>query len=507
MSNRQVKRRETDGSTDTLFIEWALVPSVGSPPDLRVTPTWRQGHPIISLSFEATLLSGPSVMSLGAILPQDWGWHELEIRGDGLLGWRSSGESSGVLASTASAYADVDPDSTATLDDPHDLHGLSTPPPDHQVTLAHLGPDDFSFELESMRADSRPRPVTPSIRRSITAELAQASLFKVRPRAPVHATSFELEFEDDDGEEDRVVIVRGVLAPLPLTLVPPEAKVEIPFIRFLDASLPTRAAVVCPGATFCKDSSDEGSAVEGARLCEVWKPSIGTFSWGEEATSKNATAAVHGPVKIVVQRNIWGLQTVALAFQWPEDAHDVTFRLPTKTARVVRATSLGRQIPRSTAGQDGEVQVRLAGGRGIVEVVLEAVDAEGVALPSFPEGNGEVAVELVGPGWDSECTATTGADVGRNTECRAEDQPQAHRRVDIHWRSIHCATHLVHPAANRDRSNRDKGLGDGRELHDQEPLAPNRLVLDLVQLVPTLRSCFPGSASPTTSQRSPIHRR
>lgn len=95
-------------------------------------------------------------MGLGAVLPHDWGWQELEIRGDGLLGWRSSGESSGVLASAASLNGHVDPDSTATMDDLHGLNGLSTPPPDHQVALADLDPDDFSFELNSIRTDARP---------------------------------------------------------------------------------------------------------------------------------------------------------------------------------------------------------------------------------------------------------------------------------------------------------------------------------------------------------------
>lgn len=375
---------------------------MGSPPDLRVTPVWRQGQPTINLSFEATLPPGPSALGLGANVPQDWGWQELEIRGDGLLGWRSSGESSGVLASAASPWGNGDPDSTATVDDLQGLNGLSTPPPDHQVALADLEPDDFSFELNSIRTDARPRPATPSLRRSITAELAQASMFKVKPRAPVHASSFELDFEDDGEEEDRVIIVRGVLAPLPLTLVPPETNMEIPFIRFLDPSLPTRAAVICDNATFHAGSPDEVTEPEGRRLCDVWKSSIGTFSWGDEALSKQDAGVVNGPVKVVSQRNIWGVQTVALAFQWPIDAHGIKFDLPTKTARIVRATALGRQMARSITHKGDAVQIRLAGGRGVVEVVLEIVDAEGVALPSFSGANGEIAVELVGPGWDRE---------------------------------------------------------------------------------------------------------
>lgn len=391
-----------DISTDSLFIEWALVPSVGSPPDLRVTPAWRQGRPTISVSFEATLPPTPGPLGVKAILPQDWGWQELEIRGDGLLGWRSSGESSGVLASAASPHANIDPDSTATMDDLHGLNGLSTPPPDHQVALADLEPDDFSFELSSIRTDARPRPVTPSLRRSITAELAQASMFKVKPRTPVHASSFELEFEADDEEEDRVIIVRGVLAPLPLTLVPPEKDMEIPFVHFVDPSLPTRVAVICDGATFHLAASEEAAGSEGKRLCEVWKPSIGTFSWGHEAAAKEDAAVVSGPVKVVAQRNIWGVQTIALAFQWPGEASGIKFDVPTKTARIIRATALGRQIARSITDRGDSVQIRLAGGRGVVEVVLEAVDAEGVALPSFPGGTGEIAVELVGPGWDSK---------------------------------------------------------------------------------------------------------
>lgn len=301
------------------------------------------------------------------------------------------------------------------MDDLNGLNGLSTPPPDHQVALADLEPDDFSFELNSIRTDARPRPVTPSLRRSITAELAQASMFKVKTRAPVHASSFELEFEDDGEEEDRVVILRGVLAPLPLTLVPPETNMEIPFVRFLDPALPTRAAVVCDNATFHLGSSEETSGPEGKRLCDVWKPSIGTFSWGDEAISKHDAAAVSGPVKVVAQRNIWGLQTVALAFQWPIDAHGIKFDLPkSKTARVVRATALGRPIARSITEKNDSVQIRLAGGRGVVEVVLEVADAEGVALPSFPGATGEIAVELVGPGWDRELQESFPADVNRD---------------------------------------------------------------------------------------------
>lgn len=440
-------------STDSLFIEWALVPSVGSPPDLRVTPAWRQGQPTISLSFEATLPPGPSSLGLGVVLPQAWGWQELEIRGDGLLGWRSSGESSGVLASAVSPNGHVDPDSTATMDDLHGLNGLSTPPPDHQVALADLEPDDFSFELNSIRTDARPRPVTPSLRRSITAELAQASMFKVKPRAPVHASSFELEFEDDGEEEDRVIILRGVLAPLPLTLVPPESNMEVPFVRFLDPSLPTRAAVICDNATF--HTSEEATGQEGRRLCDIWKPSIGTFSWGDEALSNQDAAVVSGPVKVVAQRDIWGVQTVALAFQWPIDAHGIKFDVPTKTARIVRATALGRQIARSITEKDGSVQIRLAGGRGVVEVVLEVASAEGVALPSFPGATGEIAVELVGPGWDSEFRISLPANVNRDPECRAQDESQTDRCHDLYRKLEPCSDHLIHSPYCR-----GEGLGD-----------------------------------------------
>lgn len=330
-------------------------------------------------------------------------------------------------------------------------------------------------------------------------------MFKVKPRAPVHASSFELEFEDDGEEEDRVIIVRGVLAPLPLTLVPPETDMKIPFVRFLDPSLPTRAAVICDNATF--HASEDATGQEGRRLCDVWKPSIGTFSWGDEALSNQDASVVSGPVKVVAQRDIWGVQTVALAFQWPIDAHGINFDIPTKMARVVRATALGRQIARSITEKDGAVHIRLAGGRGVVEVVLEVASADGVALPSFPGATGEIAVELVGPGWDSELRKTLPADVNRDPQRRAQNKPQAHRRHDLHRKLEPCSDYLVHTAYCQRDGIRDQGYREscgGATV--QEPLAPHRVFHNPFQPLPCLRPGVPRAGSSETSQRGPIHR-
>lgn len=425
-------------STDTLTLEWGFVPSVGAPPDLRLTPRWDNVRPSIGVTFDATLQKRPGPLSLEALLPDGWGWSELEIRGDGLISWRSTDES------LMSRRAPTEDDSVATtvaadvFGSPRRINGLAT------LDSA----DDFSFELSSFAdggARAKPsHPNTPSRRRSLTAERATAALHKVSPRVPVPAALFELEFEptdddeddDDDDEENRVLLLEGTLVPLPLTLVGPDAPVAIPFIRFDDSSLPTQSAIVCPNASFQESPSPATPA--SPTLCSTSSIFVGTFTWVDNEGNlvpPRPTVPVTGPIRLAVQRNIWGVQTISTAFDWPPRAAEVALVLPVSTVRVVQATCRGKSLARTVLPRDGSAEVRVAGGRGGVELVLEVADEKGVALPVFPGSTGDLQVELAGSGWDSECRISEwSTDITRTSRRDTRDFAQARLRPWFHWR-------------------------------------------------------------------------
>lgn len=365
-----------------------------SPPDLRITPKWDNKSPSISVSFEAGIPPISSSLSLEAVLPPGWGWRELEIRGDGLLSWRSSDED------LASEEIELDPDESIKTE----MGALDDSELPSKI-LAPLDADDFSFELNSFSAR---QPQTPSRRRTVKTDLVRPSaVLKVSPRVPVPAAMFELDFEpfvmDFEEEEDsgRVLILEGTLVPLPLALVSPDVPVPIPFVRFDEPELPTQCSVVCPAATFSAEIPEDVSP----QLCSTSSSSLGTFTWTDDAgiaVPRRTTLPVSGPVRVAVQRNIWGVQTCLTALNWPQRTAEVAFTFPVPSVRVIKATSQGTQLPHTVLPHGGGVEVRVEGGKGNLEIVLEVADDVGVALPSFPSANGELMVELAGDGWDSE---------------------------------------------------------------------------------------------------------
>lgn len=403
-------------STDVMTLQWGFAPALGAPPDLRITPQWDYEHPSINVTFEAVIaaISGP--FGLEAILPPGWGWSSLQIRAGGLFSWRSADQHGlGALASATTTSPD---DSMDTVDAFSPTLGQSAMMPN----LAPLDATDFSFELNLSQED-RPAPTTPSLSRI---ERHGAAVLKVVPRTPTPASIFELEFEhgdstdDEDEDVERVLLVEGTLVPLALTLVSPDAPVPVPFFRFDDASLPTTCDVKCAEATLVPRPNPED---DNELLCDTTAPSVGTFEWTDEAGARIAprkALPVSGNVRVVAKRNIWGLQTVSVMLPWPAWSEEIVLGLgvPAAAVRVIRASTGSKSLPHSVLARvkDGEAfaDIRLAQGRGSVEVVLEVADDNGVALPAFSGGMGEMRVELVGDGWESEFPA------GRRVKLTAE---------------------------------------------------------------------------------------
>jgi hypothetical protein len=419
-------------SNDTLKLRWEFAPSLDSPPDLRIAPKWDNKSPSIALFFEAGIPAVGGLLGLEAVLPPGWGWQELEIRGEGLLSWRSTDEE---LASEVLEPVGAD-DSIATeiamspsLHSPRRVVPLdaSRLEPLNADELAPLDDTDFSFSEEnSLSANAlQMKPSTPSRRRKVNeAGRARKAMFSVAPRAPVPAGLFELEFEapvsnaldsdsEDEEQERRVLSIEGRLVPLPYVLVSPDAPISIPFVRFDSSSLPAQCTVRCPHAVFQDDSSEsEPQAQDGlgqsGRLFSTAGSCVGTFTWADDAGNvvpRRTSLPVTGPVRVVVQRNIWGVQTVLAALSWPPRAAEVTLTFSVPSVRVVKATSQGASLAHAVLPTDDNgAEVRVAGGRGALELVLEVADDGGVALPCFPDGNGDLKVELAGDSWDSELT-------------------------------------------------------------------------------------------------------
>ncbi|KAL1413488.1 hypothetical protein Q8F55_001262 [Vanrija albida] len=415
-SDDEVACDELEGrfqSTDVLNLEWAFLPSRDSPPDLRIIPQWDAYRPLISVSFEGTLPVTPGPLVLEAVLPPGWGWSEIEIRGDGLLSWRSTdGEGWTVLESAGA----VDPDdSTATIEAQRTPRRQTGLPPG-------LDPTDFSFELNSFDSPSPQKPLTPG-RRPLTAERVAPALHRVVTRSPTPASVFQLEFEDlDYDKDDRVVRLLGRIVPLNLTLVSPGAPVQIPFVRFDDLSLPTHCTVACPQASFITVEGEPGAdtsstwiapASDTPQLCDTTLPSIGVFTWTQDGYPIPALspATIQGPVHVAIQRDVWAVQTSTLTFAWPAHAAEVGVWFPGSDVRVIRAASSDAHLPRALLPfPDGPgTEVRVGRGRGSVELVVEVVSGYTVAVPYFSHGKGDLLIELVRDQWDhllDDATAT-----------------------------------------------------------------------------------------------------
>ncbi|WOO77106.1 uncharacterized protein LOC62_01G000693 [Vanrija pseudolonga] len=405
-SDYEAKGNQFDGrfqSTDLLQLEWRFLPSVGSPPNLRIVPQWDSHRPLISMAFRATLPATPGPVVLESVLPPGWGWSELEITGEGLLSWRSTDGEGWIVLESGST---VDPDeSTATIDAQQrtPLRQTGLPP--------GLDSADFSFELNSFDSPSPRKPVTPGRRRPPSSERAAPELHRVVPRSPTPASVFQLEFmaPEDDGDE-RTIDFEGSIAPLNLTLVSPGAQVQIPFVRFDDLSFPTKCTVTCPQASFVTndakpDQHTSSASSETTQTCDATLPSIGVFNWTQDGQPLPVPSPVTipGPVQVTIQRNVWAVQTVSSTFAWPANVAEVGARFPGSSVRVVRATSNDTHLPRAVLPLPNDLgtEVRVGRGRGSVELVVEVVSGDAVAVPSFSHGKGDLLVELVGSEWDN----------------------------------------------------------------------------------------------------------
>ncbi|GMK57333.1 hypothetical protein CspeluHIS016_0401670 [Cutaneotrichosporon spelunceum] len=381
-------------STDVVALQWGFAPALGTPPDLRIAPHWDARNPSIGLTFEAVIAATDGPFRLEAVLPQGWGWSSLQIRGDGLVSWRSDDlQGVGALVSATATNADDSMSTVGAIEGPSDLASLDTA--------------DFSFELNSFQEDDSPAlPTTPRLRRI---QRHGATVLKVVPRTITPASMLELEFEHSgkDEEDDRVLLVEGTLAPLTVTLVSPDARVQIPFFRFEDATLPTECDVKCLGAELASQSHADDEE-ELPSLCSTTEPSVGTFLWTDESgapLAQHSSVPVSGAVRVNVKRSIWGLQTLSVLSPWPANAEEVRVgvNVPPEAMRVVRASARGTSLPHAlhTAVEDGVklAEVRVGRGRDHFELVLEVANDDGVALPSL-DGTGELRVELAGDGWD-----------------------------------------------------------------------------------------------------------
>lgn len=265
--------------------------------------------------------------------------------------------------------------------------------------------EDFSFELNGIDVPQPRRPVTPSRSRPTTpsfdSKTGSIRQPKIGPRDPLPGRLFDLYFDD---AQERSFVVLGALVPMsPLTLVSPAVPVSLPFIRLSDAnSKRSSCLITCPSAKYT-----DGTSTSTQQLRNSSDPTFGTFTWMDtrgRSISPRKSEGIRGDVRVRVQRNNWGVQTMSILLPWPKRATEVAFTVSgDRTLRIQRAMTGGAALPRSLTQLVLDVEVRLGsnGKEGLAEVVLEMGDGgDKVGLPQFVDATGTMTIELRGEGWE-----------------------------------------------------------------------------------------------------------
>lgn len=445
--------------TSQLRLEWAFA-SAYQATTLQVIPRWDARHPAINITYETNppTTSDDQLVPIEIIIPDGWGWRDLEITGPNLVSWRS----------TDTDYFDVhlrDRDHEEEEEGPDDSFSTiknlrPQPPPLRPQLRTHTSAslmkqtlpvsgdmtvDDFSFEMTSGDHLTIPASTSTGSGNSRPGTPARASpgptYLQNRDRnqnqsqnenetmdQPVAARYFDLVFGNDprngaDSDRDRGYMIEGTLVPLStLTLVSGSIPVEIPFIRS-----PTQiqgsgeCTIICPNGLLSSGVTDEG-------VCDTTQPSIGTFTWVDAYGSSIRPLPqepVRGNIRVRVHRGKWGSVGMSILFPWPrgqelafhlagDEDEDQAMKMKMKV-KVIKADVGGVGVPRSLTRVGGGYEVRLGSGQDgragqgglgrvgkMTEVVLEFEDLEDIPLPHFADADGQLTVELRGDGWSCE---------------------------------------------------------------------------------------------------------
>lgn len=358
------------------------------------------------------------------IVPDGWGWRDLDISGPNLVSWRSTDSEhfSVHLCNHNEADDEEGPDdSFSTIRNLRPQPRTALGPRTHtsaslmKQTLpvaGDLNVDDFSFEMTSgdnltipaSTGSGGSRPGTPGRFSPSLNSPATSTRGPSHLQNPVEARCFDLVF-GSGAEEDRSFAIEGTLIPLsPLTLVSASTPMRIPFVRVRPQFM---CFVQCPNATYASGDKDEGT-------CDTSGETIGAFAWTDASGFPIRPAHVEpidGHIRVRILRDQWGARSMSIIFPWPGKSSEVVFPFAgDRPLRVAKAEIEGIAIPRClTQTGEGGQEVRL--GRGtvvkstgrIAEVTLEFSGTDGsILFPRFGDAQGELTVELRGEGWDSK---------------------------------------------------------------------------------------------------------
>ena len=436
--------------TSQLRLEWAFA-SPYQATTLQVIPRWDARHPAINITYESHLpiTNNDQLVPIEMVIPDGWGWRHLETTGPNLLSWRSTDIDHFDIH--LRDHDDDDEgeegpdDSFSTIRNRHS----QLQPPTHPQTQIQARPqlrthtsaslmkqtlpvsgdmtvDDFSFEMTSgdhltipaSTGSGSSRPGTPARSSPGTSGVHFQNQGRNQSQSqgemtsqPVAARFFDLVFDrGNEDSSDRGYMIEGTLVPLStLTLVSGSQPVDIPFIKSPNQGL-GECTVICPNGLLSSGDKEEG-------VCDTTQPSIGQFTWTDAygSTIRPTTPEpIRGNIRVRLHRGKWGLVSMSILFPWSR-SQELAFRLsgdqPTK---IVKAEVGSVGVPRSLTrlGEGGD-EIRLALGLGLgqggqsgqvrtgkmCEVVLELEEVGDIPLPHFPDGEGQLTLELRGDGW------------------------------------------------------------------------------------------------------------
>lgn len=411
-------------------------------------PRWDPRHPAINIVYESDgqgSTTGDQLVPVEFVVPDGWGWKDLDIAGASLISWHSTdtvdfrvhlrdGDDEGDAEGPDDSFATI-----RTQRATHPKLSTHTSASLMKQTLPVAGDlkvDDFSFEMTSMdhltipastgsggSGSHQTRPATPA-RMSPGLGAVNSPIQTVNLDQPSAARCFDLIFASD--ADDRSFYIEGTLVPLsPLTLVSGSAPVEVPFIRA--AGIPS-SALTCPNSNLPEDA-----------VHDTAQATIGTFRWTDMYGSPilpPPSEPIRGNVRVRLQRGQWGAISMSIVFPWPGRSPECAFTLalPGDAApRVSKVDLGGAAVPRAVTSTGHGHEVRLgqgAAGRAtgqMAEVTLELSDpGEEIPLPVFAEAEGKMTVELRGDGWSCKSQTVNAVDrhpLTMQPSCRTSKQP------------------------------------------------------------------------------------
>lgn len=363
-------------------------------------------------------------MPIDIVVPDGWGWKDLDICGPNLVSWRStdSDRFNVHLRDYDEEEEEGPDDSFSTIRNLRPQPRTALGPRTHtsaslmKQTLpvaGDLNVDDFSFEMTggdnltipASTGSGGSRPGTPGRFSPGPNSPIGSTHGPSGIQEPVDARFFDLIFSPD-GEDDRTFVLEGTLVPLsPLTLVSSSIALRIPLVRTTPT---TECLIQCPSSTLANGGKDEA-------ILDTTGETVGTFTWTDSSGFPIQSAVsepINGYIRIRLFRDQWGARSMSIIFPWPGRSSEIAFRFASDgPIRIKKADIEGIAVPRCVSRtEDGEQEVRL--GRGpvarlqgrLAEVALEFSGSDGfVPLPRMPDAQGELSLELRGDGWDSEC--------------------------------------------------------------------------------------------------------